>query len=337
MFTALTSPKYHRWIMVSGAPQSGTTFVGTILSLPWNVNTIYEPFNPTSGLEWNAQRYLHVGDAATLDPVVRARLEDFFAYRFKLKTVMSDEDGFLEQAVKRAWGGGNQFTLMRARLNPAASVSLIKDPIAVFLAETFADLRDVRTIAMIRHPLSFVGSLKRLKWRFRLEPILSQPDLRRRWAPELANMTEEPDDWIVASSWVWKVVNRYILDVATRRAEIVALTQEHLSINPDHTFRSLFAHFDLDYTPRIAAQVHKFSATIGKGASRRNVVHDFRRESAAIFSASVALLDETEQTRVLDICWPVAREIYLHERSPDTRPDFLAACAPCGVTARVGL
>lgn len=310
MFAALSNPNQHRWIMVSGAPRSGTTFVGTVLGMPKHVNTIIEPFNPMAGVEWNEQRYLYFKDAAHLSPADRKHFDDFFSYRFHLKTVHSPRDGAATRIAKSVIGGGNQLTLARARLNPFASVTLIKDPIAVFLTHLFAELRDVHTVLLVRHPLSFVGSLKRLGWRYKVAPFLEQPELLHAYAPELATTSVDPDDWMTASAWVWTAINRYVLSVAPGDPRMTISVHEAVSSNPVPELRRLYDYFDLAWSPAVERFVVESSSAEGKGSAKEAMVHDFRRSSAAIFKSSVDILTPEEKEKVLEICWPVAQHFY---------------------------
>jgi hypothetical protein len=322
VFKAITNPNDHRWIMVSGAPRSGTSFVGTVLGMPWSVNTIYEPFNPLCGVEWNEQRYLYLKNASLISKEQRVHLEDFFDYNFNLKLVHSPRDHALIKVVKNIVGGGNQLSLTKARLNPFAKVSLIKDPIAVFLAELFFELRQVHTVFLIRHPLSFVGSLKRLGWRFNVNPFLQQPHLLQAYVPELAHQTVDPGDWIAGSAWVWTAINRYVLDVAATNAAMTISVHEAVSSNPVPELRRLFDFFNLQWSPGVERFVVKSSSAEGKGRAKEGVIHDFRRSSAAIFNSSVDVLDEEEKRRVLEICWPTARNIYRFPDREDVLDDY---------------
>lgn len=322
---SLTDPKKHRWIMVSGAPRSGTTFVGTVLGMPRMVNTIFEPFNPAAGVLWNQQRYLYLESVAALSEEERRNLSDFFSYDFELKLVRSTRDKKIEQMVKSLVGGGNQLSLLRARLNPFAQVTLIKDPIAVFLAHLFADMRDVHTVFLIRHPLSFVGSLKRLGWRYKLAPLREQTRLLETYAPELAGIEPAPDDWVSASAWIWTAINRYVLAWGRSDPRMTISVHEAVSADPVPELRRLFAFFDLPWSTSIERFVVASSSAEGKSNATQGVVHDFRRSSADIFQASMNQLDADERRKVLDICWPVAEQIYAHPERGEVRDAFRVA------------
>lgn len=312
---SVTDPRTHRWVMVSGAPRSGTTFVGTVLGLPKSVNTLYEPYNPNCGVAWNEQRYLYVDPDAPLDPEMARHLDDFFSYRFSLKTVFSARDSRLERIAKRIIGGGNQIALLKGRLSPVADTSLIKDPIAVFLTEIFARRHAVRTVLLTRHPLSFVGSLKRLGWRYKVEPLLAQPALAARVVPDLGPDTVEEGDWIAASAWIWTAIARYVLEIEqTLGDHVLHITHEKVSEEPEPSFHRMFDFTGIRPNEKVWELVR--NSTEGKDVPETGKVHDFNRNSQAIFSKSIQALTEEEQDKVLSICWDTAQRIYADPRGP---------------------
>jgi len=313
----LTEPERHRWLLITGAPRSGTTFLGNVLSLPREVNSLLEPFNPHGGIPWVKQRYLYVPRAAELTTEQRAHFEDFFRYRFVQRTYVHRGDSSWARWRKRILFGSNVLAVWRAKLNPWAKVTLIKDPIAVFLTELLAELRPLVTFALVRHPLSYVGSLKRLNWDFRVTPLLEQPVLRERYLFDFDAEDGQSVSSLEAAAWTWLAVNRYLLDAAERQPALHLLSHEVLSEQPLSATRFCYERAGLNWTPRVERYVHGRTNSANKPKPRQGVAHDLRRSSKDIFTESAGLLDARERDRVLAITEPLSRRLYARLDKPE--------------------
>lgn len=329
----LTEPHRHRWLFVTGAPRSGTTFLGNVLSLPREVNPLIEPFNPHGGMPWVTQRYLYLPRAAELTAEQRARFDDFFSYRFTQRTYVHLGDSRRVRWRKRLICGGNVLAVWRAKLNPWAEVTLIKDPIAVFLTELFAELRPMVTFALVRHPLSYVGSLKRLKWDFRVAPLLEQPRLRERYLFDFPAKDDRGVSNLEATAWIWLAINRYLLEVAERQPSLHLLSHEMLSAEPLAAARFCYERAGLRFTPRVEGYVLGRTNSSNKAKPSEGVAHDFRRSSRDIFAESAGLLDEGERERVLSITEPLSRRLYMTAEQPDLTPEAAARLWPPAVAS----
>ena len=75
-----------RHILLTGAHRTGTTFAGTMLSLPRNVGLIYEPFNKDHGLDGITKCFEYVSSDMATAPFYHKLLSDLLTgaaiYRF---------------------------------------------------------------------------------------------------------------------------------------------------------------------------------------------------------------------------------------------------------------
>ena len=186
-----------------------------------------------------------------------------------------------------------------------------------FLIDVFLDMRPVDVFAMIRHPLSYVGSLKRLRWGFRLEPLLQQPVLRARYLFDFQDREPQRLTPLEASAWIWLAVNRYLLDVAARRSQVDLLFHEELSDKPVESIRACYARVGLRWDDRKEARVRALTEGTTAAAPRAGVVHDLERRSRDIFAQSAALLTDEERAMVLRITAPLSEVLYRDPALPD--------------------
>ena len=85
----LLRPDTQHWILVTGMIRSGTTFVGKVLTLPWSVDYIHEPFNGGYSLpdrEPFRARYLRPDASGPEVERYRDHIAHIFNYDFDLKT-----------------------------------------------------------------------------------------------------------------------------------------------------------------------------------------------------------------------------------------------------------
>lgn len=306
--------KASNWIYVTGAPRSGTTFVGKILSAPLTVDYIHEPFNPDCSMPGIHQRYLYVrpGSAAAIQ--LRQVVEPLFRYDTRLKTGYFRNDRLWRKLVKFVVGSRGPFYLRLAKLNVFRRAAIIKDPVGCLLTEFLAAEFPVRPVVLVRHPAAFVASVRKLKWPNELPDLTSQPALVADYLagdPLLSN--PENEDPVVATALLWRALNRVILDQAARHPEWILVTLEELSRDPLHWFRRTYAMLDLPWSPRIERLVQRSTAAGNRTEAGPNRVQDFRRDSAAIFQHSLRKLTREERAKVFELTEDVARQLYPRE------------------------
>ncbi|MEO0377751.1 MAG: hypothetical protein AAF329_24760, partial [Cyanobacteria bacterium P01_A01_bin.17] len=105
--------KIKNWIFVTGAPRSGTTFVGQILSTPISVDYIHEPFNPGCGIPGIGASYSYVRPSLDSKEMQRyhALTRRIFSYDFTLKTNTDPTDSQSRRLMKGLMGSRGPFYL----------------------------------------------------------------------------------------------------------------------------------------------------------------------------------------------------------------------------------
>lgn len=303
------------WIFVTGAPRSGTTFVGSMLSAPCGVDYIHEPFNPDCGLPSIDQRYLYLRDD---DPRLSRYLPDIealFEYQAKLRTAYYPRDSFLKRTVKSVAGSRGPFYYRLARLNLLRRAAVIKDPIGCFLGALLQERFGVRPVLLIRHPVTFVASVMRLGWNMTPAPLLDQEELMEDYlANDESGLRSVGDDPIVAAAWIWRSLNTVLLEQARHRPGWIIVRHEDLSNAPVEQFRNLYSQLDLPWSNRVERRVSRSTGAGNVVEADDGRVQQFRRDSKQLHALRIAMLEPEDRRRVFEITGQVAGERY-DERS----------------------
>jgi len=264
-----------RPVLVTGSNRSGTTWVGRMLCLSHELAYVHEPFNPGIWPRWIAEpvpyRNLYVcsENGGAYEGPVRAVLDRRFPWRRQLRDIRSVRD-----AARLARDG------IRHRFAHAASrPTLMKDPIAVFSAEWLADRFDMAVVMMIRGPVAFAGSVKRLSWKFDFGQWAHQPLLLRdhlgEFEAEIQQAAEAPPDILTQAVLTWNATYAYVDRMRTAHPDWHVVSYEDLAAAPAAGFESLFHDLGLSFDKRAAAGVARHS-------DRRNIGEVSPRDKGGI-------------------------------------------------------
>ncbi len=298
------------WIFVTGAPRSGTTFVGKVLSMAPSVDYIHEPFNPDCGIPGVDQRFAYV-DPDAGDPAWVERVSDLMTYRTRLRTGYYPEDTPSRRMIKAIVGSRGPFYYRLARLNPIGRHVVLKDPIGCLLTEFLARRFSMRPVVMIRHPAAFASSYKRLGWTPQLQALRQQPGLVDRYFAD-SRLLRETGNRVADAARLWAAIHTVLADQLERNPDWVVLRHEDLNASPIETFAGLYAHLELPWSARIERRVAALTGTSNRAEARTARVQDFRRDSKSLFDLRMAGLSREEQATVADIVTPLAARWYPH-------------------------
>lgn len=302
------------WIYVTGAPRSGTTFIGKILSTPWAVDYIHEPFNPDCGVPGIEQRYLYMRPsgsalAEAYDPLI-ARI---FDYRFSLRTGYYRNDSRLRKIAKRVIGSRGPVYLALAKMNPFRQAAVIKDPVGCLLTAYLADNYGVKPVILIRHPVAFVASTVRLKWdrEIDLTALSSQEELMTdHFAGDDCLLGTAGASSIARAATMWRALNKVLTDQIRQHPEWIVITHEAFCRSPLETIRDLFARLDLPWSRKVEKLVTMRTSSANKPEAGLGKVQDFSRDSAKIFEARKKMLTLEQKELIYTITKDVALQYY---------------------------
>lgn len=291
-------------VLVTGAPRSGTTFLGKALSSALRVDYFHEPLNPMCGLPSVRDEFVDLADDDHVAASEEfARLMD---YEPMLTTAMYRRDRSYVRAVKQVIGSRGPFMLRLARVNPWSQHVVVKDPYASLSVRWLSERLDLQPIVVIRHPAAVAASFRRLGWNAHivLGALGGRPGTLS--ADELDVARAVGPDPLLSAALVWRVLVRHMADVPS-----IQVTHEALSETPDAVVRDLCTATGLPYTFATRRFLRSNTSSEGSPAdvdSRR--AQHFKRDSRSIFDAALAELDEAEIDQVWEITGELASRWY---------------------------
>ena len=202
---------------------------------------------------------------------------------------------------------------------------LLKDPLALFSCEWLARRFDMDVVVMIRNPLAFVSSIKRLNWGFDYErhwlgQDLLMRDLLGHRAEDFRGYEGEID--LVGEGIVmWNAIYDVVAQFRDRHPHWHFVVYEDLAADPISGFRRLYEKLDLTWSDKVAPTIERYSKDDNPkevSTARRRAV---RRNSAAAATTWRERLSAQEVERVSAQTAEVARLFY-----PD--PDAVLRSSP---------
>jgi hypothetical protein len=161
---------------------------------------------------------------------------------------------------------------------------LLKDPLAVFSAEWLARRFEASVVILVRHPASFVSSIKRLNWGFDYERNwLAQPSLMRDLLPgyesEFRGYRGEVD-LVGEGIVVWNAIYDVVAGYRERHPEWTIVRYEDLAGAPVPLFRRLYDDLGLTWSDAAERTIVSHSSG-GRHDAEVESKHEIRRDSAA--------------------------------------------------------
>lgn len=298
-------------VLVTGAPRSGTTFAGSVMSFAREVDYIHEPFNPQCGMKGFHERYpyTHEGmdNQAELDSWIR-RLK---TYRFQLRTAHFDTDPPLHSTVKSIVGGRGVNSLRVARLNPFRQFTLIKDPFACLLADYLSRAHGVKSLVLIRHPIAFVAGVRRMKWDLglALQALAAKPELVQEYFRGEERLLEAGASKVENAARAWRALNKVLLRQAAQNSSLKVMTHEKLSAAPVEQFKRLYDWAGLPWREAYKKKIIRMTSGRNR-VEAKTTAQDFNRYSAELLAHRLAQVPEEECRAIWEITKDVAGALY---------------------------
>lgn len=308
--------KIKNWILVSGAIRSGTTFTGRVLSLPLGVDYIHEPYNQTHLKP--QEKVSHPYVRPTIDTPEMEEYHEFtkrlLNYDITLPNYVPKSDPLFKKLFKSVLGSRGPFYLRLAKANIFHHATVIKDPIALFMAEYLHSHFQVKPVVLVKHPVSFIASLKRKNWWDNTPKFVNQSSLIKDF------FSDEPDylekEWsnpIETTAAYWRTVHKVFFSQSRKHPNWHIVKHEDLSQDPVAVFHKLYLELDLPWSDSIERQIIEMTGAKGSNKVTSGKVHSLRRNSSEIFKASIQSLSQEERRAIFDIVKDVALPIYSRE------------------------
>lgn len=298
-------------ILVTGAPRSGTTFLGTVLSLNRDVAYIYEPTSRIYGLRDVPDPLLYVRAGSSYEPTARRMINELLAGRGRFRKPDGASASVLRGLARRALGTEVSLRYRRDAWNPLRKRWLLKDPWAALSSEWLHRQMNMRTVILVRHPVPVVRSYQRLGWAMSIQELMSIDELMAdHLGPLVDGVDVDALDPVENAALVWRayyfVLNRYL----DRNPGMIAVRHEDLSARPAQVLESLYGDLGLDYDGRVRARVAAYTGAGNQVATAGDTLHELRRDSAAVATHWRHEVDQAERDKIRRWVEPEASRWY---------------------------
>lgn len=297
-------------ILVTGAHRSGTTWVGRMLAANQKTAYISEPLNllhrPGVYRAEVKHWYPYICQENESDFLSPMQETLRFSYHpwLEIKSLKSTKD------LMRMARDATIFLRARAfRQRP-----LLKDPFALFSIPWFVQRLHCLIVVVIRHPLAFVSSLKRLQWSFDFNHLLAQPllmrDLLTNYRSEITSIIEQPDDVIAQGSLLWRILYQVASSYQKQYPAIQIVRHEDLSLSPVEHFSRLYTLLDLPFTEGVQNAILR--STRGENPSELSTkrVHAVKLDSQANLLNWQKRLSKEEIAKINQLTHPLTNLYY---------------------------
>jgi hypothetical protein len=294
-------------ILVTGIHRSGTTWVGKMLSASNDVAYISEPLNVhhRPGILFVPTKHWYTYISNENQSLYFQAFQDTIRFRYhpwlEIKSLRSIKDfGRMFRDIGRTLKG----RIFRTR-------PLLKDPFAVFSAPWFAHRLGCQVVIVVRHPLAFVSSLKRLNWEFDFQDLLDQPLLMQdHLEPFRDEMQAFPKDTIAQGSVLWRMVYTVVNRFRYTYPEFILVRHEDLSRRPEETFQKLYESVGLEYTNRVRKVVVNSSHLGNPDELSSQRIHAVKLDSQANLSNWKNRLSKQDVIQIRRLTFDMASEFY---------------------------
>ena len=310
-----------RGLLVTGLPRSGTSWVGKMLEASGEVVYVNEPMNPQHPpghspgvLDARVRRQFQY-----VDPADDAEWRRAFALTLGLRYQFGAELRQNRSAydLARMAKYGRSFTAGRLRGRRA----MLDDPFAVLSTGWLVQQMGVTAVVLVRDPVSFVGSWRRLGWTMNFHELLEQPALVRDhlgpYVDRMRALVGSPD-WLARFCLLWEMTYDVVDRAFRPLSGVHVVGYENLVQEPMDGFADLYGRFGLTWSDDAARRVRE--ATTEKPGAEQGSHHwslrgGLSRTAYRPMGAATALstyrsrLTEAEVDRVRELTADVAARI----------------------------
>ena len=267
-----------RPVLVTGSMRSGTTFVGNVLTASDCLFYLHEPLNPVWGIASNNRWFLYVRDANDEEANIIDRLMNLDV-EFR-----APETGRPLRDTLKKWLGarsGWRATYYR-HIAKRNSRLLLKDPLAAFASRYMHIHHGAAVVVLIRHPMAFYYSNKRLGWDFDFGQLLAQKHLLEDHLRDEVVLLQRDDlnyPQRMGLLWrcVYRVLTNFTQDVEAKQSWVVK-RHEDICTQPEREFRDVFKRigscFDRDVEQFILKHMNTSNSVKAGGKT-----HELQRNS----------------------------------------------------------
>ena len=195
--------------------------------------------------------------------------------------------------------------------------ALLKDPFAVISIPWFLSTTGADVVLMVRHPLQFVSSIKRLNWKFDFDYLLQQSLLMRDYLEpyrvEMNQINLQRGDIVGHGILLWKIIYSIVDQYRERGLKIMLVRHEDLSQAPERYFRAICDYTGIKYSKAIERAVIRSSRSSNLPEISVNDEHAVLVDSLTNLTNWKNRLTSNEINRIVTDTRDVAEKYYKWE------------------------
>ena len=312
-------------VVVTGAHRSGTTLLGDILTHAEGTWNVWEPLNRHWGLRAATTAYPYL-PASEQDGELMAALRTYLA------------TGRGRWSAKVGPGGPSHPKLHAATktlkrrglwLRNRSATPVVKDPFLLLGLNALQPALTHRTIVVsIRHPCSWVLSLRRMSWPAgpELNALIKQRNLYETFLSDLLPQRDwtQADD-LEAGATAWACLYHMVNMQVSLGARALVVPLESFAQEPVDVMNQMFEVVGLDAPSNIADLAVRYTRSADTVTPDAAEKHLLQRNSRGLSDAWKAKLTAAEINRVREITKPVFDSFYSDWETAEAVPQLLGA------------
>jgi len=208
------TPNRNSALFITGAPRSGTSWIGECFSKAHGVRYVYEPFNPrwNSGLKGEISHFEYYPEGLGAAMAVKKKVDRAFLGRQSREQIL------------RAWYRGYLWPSIR----PSRHI-VVKDPTAALMAEWVSQQYTANVLVILRHPCAVVSSMVGLGWRLSNQRFFAQRRLMSEYlSPYEQILSRSDSDRYAQAAATWCVIQIVLLEQLGRHSDWLLCKYEDL-------------------------------------------------------------------------------------------------------------
>ncbi|MCZ3388519.1 MAG: hypothetical protein LH645_05230 [Actinomycetia bacterium] len=311
-------------VVVTGAHRSGTTLLGDILCHADGTWNVWEPFNRHWGLEPVRVAYPYL----TADDAEDERLLALKTYLTSGRGRWSVKEGPAGPSHPRTHAAVKTLKRRALWLRNRSAVPVVKDPFVLLSLNALqAGLTSRTVVVSVRHPCSWILSLRRMSWPAgpELNDLISQSALyEEHLADRLPARDWTKADDLTAGAVAWMCLYGMVLDQVRMGAKVLMVPLEGFAQDPVSVMWVIFDAVGLASPSDIEDLAVRYTQSDRTVTPDSSTKHLLQRDSKGLSEAWKSKLAAAEIARVRELTEPVFGALYSDWDAPDGAPRLLA-------------
>jgi len=192
--------------------------------------------------------------------------------------------------------------------------ALLKDPFAVLSVPWFISALDSQVVIMVRHPIPFVSSLKRLGWSFDFNHLLNQPLLMRdhyeEFRSDMVHTKQNEQDIVGQGILLWRMIYTLVHQYQTQGVDIQLIRHEDISQRPLPIFEEIYQQLGISFSQQIEENIIMSTQTSNPNEIAQYDEHAVRLNSLENLRNWKTRLTDLEIDRIVKGTRDVVKDFY---------------------------